>query len=97
MPEPVPYKRFLIYLSGIVELAGVLMILCNWRPRLGGWLLIMFLLPVTVVVHGYEMLNATDETICALQQVHFLKGFALTGAALLVTQVGVSQPIKLDD
>ena len=91
MPEAVPYKLFWIWVSGIVELAGALMILFNWRPCLGGWLLVLFLLPVTFVVHGYEMLNAQDETIRALQQAHFLKGFALTGAALLITQLGVSQ------
>lgn len=95
MPEAVPYKVLLIWISGIVELAGAIMILFNRMPRLGGWLLILFLLPVTVVVHGYEMLNATDETIRALQQAHFLKGFALMGAALLITQLGVSQPEKV--
>lgn len=91
MPDDVPYQLFWIYVSGIVELAGAAMILFNWRPRLGGWLLVAFLLPVTVVVHGYEMLNAQSEVIRALQQAHFLKGFALIGAALLITQIGVSQ------
>jgi uncharacterized membrane protein len=91
MPEAVPYKAALIWVSGVVELAGALMILFNWRPRLGGWLLVIFLLPVTFVVHGYEMLYAQDAVIRELQQAHFLKGFALTGAALLVTQIGVSR------
>lgn len=91
MPPEFPMPVFWIFLSGIVELAGAAMILFNWRPRLGGWLIIAFLLPVTVVVHGYEMVNARDEVIRALQQAHFLKGFALMGAALLVTQLGVSQ------
>jgi hypothetical protein len=66
-------------------------VLFNWRPRLGGWLLVLFLVPVTVVVHGYEMVNAQSELIRALQQAHFLKGFALTGAALLITQIGVAK------
>ncbi len=91
MPDVVPFQLFWIYLSGIVELAGAAMILFNWRPRLGGWLLVAFLLPVTVVVHGYEMLYAQSEVVRALQQAHFLKGFALIGAALLITQIGVAQ------
>ena len=90
MPVAVPYPLFWIFVSGVVELLGAAMILFNWHPRLGGWLIVIFLLPVTIVVHGYEMLNASDEVIRALQQAHFLKGFALTGAALLITQVGVS-------
>jgi uncharacterized membrane protein YphA (DoxX/SURF4 family) len=89
MHEQIPFRIPLIYLSGLVELAGALMILLNWRPRLGAWLLVAFLIPVTIVVHGYEMLNAEDETIRLLQQAHFLKGTALTGAALLITQLGV--------
>ncbi len=90
MPEAAPYPVFWIFASGAVELAGAAMILLNWRPRLGGWLILLFLLPVTIVVHGYEMIHAQDEVVRALQQAHFLKGFALMGAALLITQLGVS-------
>ncbi|MEM7084485.1 MAG: DoxX family membrane protein [Pseudomonadota bacterium] len=91
MPATTPYPIFWVFLSGIVELAGAAMILFNWRPRLGGWLLVLFLLPVTIVVHGYEMVHASDEVIRALQQAHFIKGFSLIGAALLITQIGVTR------
>ena len=91
MPAAFPYPVFWVFLSGVVELAGAAMILCNWHPRLGGWLIVIFMVPVTIVVHGYEMLHAESEVIRALQQAHFLKGFALTGAALLITQLGVTQ------
>lgn len=90
MPADFPYPLFCVLISGVVELAGAAMILLNWRPRLGGWLLIVFLIPVTFVVHGYEMTHATDEVIRLLQQAHFLKGIALIGAALLITQLGVT-------
>ena len=90
MPEQTPYPVFWVLLSGAVELAGAIMILCNWRPRLGSWLIVIFLIPVTIVVHGYEMLHAGEEAMRASQQAHFLKGFALIGAALLITQLGVS-------
>ena len=90
MPETTPYPVFWVLLSGVVELVGAAMILFNWRPRLGGWLLIAFLLPVTVVVHGYEMLYAEDAAMRAIQQASFIKGFTLIGAALLITQLGVT-------
>ena len=89
MPEAVPFKLFWVLISGVVELAGAAMILFNWRPRLGAWLLIIFLIPVTFVVHGYEMLHAEQEAMRAIQQASFLKGFTLIGAALLITQLGV--------
>ncbi|MEM8947663.1 MAG: DoxX family protein [Planctomycetota bacterium] len=90
MPEAVPFPVFLILISGVVELVGAAMILFNWRPHLGGWLLVAFLVPVTLVVHGYELMTQTDPELWALQQAHFLKGFALIGAALLITQIGVT-------
>lgn len=91
MPEGVPFTLFWIYLSGAIELLGAVMMLFNWHARLGAWLIVAFLLPVTVIVHGYEMRQAETEVIRALQQAHFLKGFALMGAALLITQIGVDQ------
>lgn len=90
MHDGVPFQVPLILVSGVVELAGAAMILFNWRPRLGGWLLVLFLVPVTFVVHGYEMINGATEELRALQQAHFLKGLSLTGAALLITQIGAS-------
>lgn len=90
MPAAVPFPVALTLISGLVELSGAAMILFNWRPRLGAWLLIAFLVPVTLVVHGYELLTETDPVLWALQQAHFLKGFALMGAALLITQTGVA-------
>ncbi|MEM1139689.1 MAG: DoxX family membrane protein [Pseudomonadota bacterium] len=90
IPDAIPYRVFLTLISGVVELAGAAMILLNWRARLGGWLLILFLIPVTFVVHGYEMVYAEDEVIRALQQAHFFKGIALIGAALLITQAGAT-------
>ncbi len=91
MPEAVPLQIPLIYLSGLVELAGAAMILVNWRPRLGAWLLVAFLIPVTLIVHGYWMIHGETEVIRAMQQAHFLKGIALTGAALMITQLGAAK------
>jgi len=93
MPAATPYPVFWVLLSGVVELAGAAMILFNWRPRLGAWLLIIFLIPVTFVVHGYEMIYAEGEAMRAIQQASFIKGFSLIGAALLITQIGVTQRV----
>ena len=88
MHESIPAREFWVLVSGVVELAGGAMILFDQRPRLGAWLIVLFLIPVTVTVHGYEMLYAEGEAMRAIQQASFLKGFALIGAALFITQVG---------
>ena len=90
MPEVIPFPVFWTLVSGVVELAGATMILVTWRPRLGAWLLVLFLVPVTFLVHGYEMVAADTEPERVMQQAHFFKGIALIGAALLITQLGAT-------
>jgi putative oxidoreductase len=92
MPEAIPFREFWVIVSGVVELAGATMILVNVVPRLGGWLLVFFLVPVTIVVHGAGIVNAPDDRMAEIQTSFFLKGLTMTGAALLITQLGVSRP-----
>jgi uncharacterized membrane protein len=89
MPEAIPYREFWVLVSGVVELAGAACIISNRYPRLGGWLIVLFLVPVTVVVHGVAMVTAAEETMRQIQLSFFLKGVTMTGAALLITQFGV--------
>jgi len=90
MHEAIPFRTFWVLISGVVELAGATMILFNRSARLGGWLIAVFLIPVTFTVHGYEMINAEDAVMRAMQASFFLKGLSMTGAALLLSQLGVS-------
>lgn len=91
MPEAIPFRPFWVIISGIVELIGAVLIVSNRSPRLGGWLIALFLVPVTITVHGVAMVTATDERMAAIQTSFFLKGIAMTGAALLITQLGVKR------
>lgn len=89
MPAEIPLREFWVIVSGVVELAGATMILFNWMPRLGGWLIVLFLVPVTIAVHGVGIVRAPDERMAQIQTSFFLKGVTMTGAALLITQLGV--------
>ena len=91
MPASTPYPAFWVLISGVVELVGAVMIATNRYARLGGWLIFLFLVPVTVVVHGVLMVNATDPQMVRIQQSFFMKGVAMAGAALLITQLGVKR------
>ena len=91
MHEAIPFRTFWVLISGVIELAGATMILLNWNARLGGWLIVIFLLPVTFTVHGLEMLTAEDAQMRAIQTSFFLKGLAMAGGALLISQLGVKQ------
>jgi putative oxidoreductase len=90
MPAPIPFRAFWVAISGVVELAGAAMILLNYRPRLGAWLIVVFLVPVTIVVHGTAMLTLPDPVMRAVNVSMFLKGLAMLACALFITQFGVS-------
>ena len=68
------------------------MILFDRSARLGAWLIVLFLVPVTITVHGYEMIYAETEMMRSMQLSFFLKGLAMTGCALLITQFGARHP-----
>ena len=91
MPAAIPWRAFWVMISGVVELAGAAMILFNWKPRLGGWLIFIFLVPVTIVVHGTGIFQP-DPIMSAVNVSMFLKGLAMMGCALLITQFGVRVP-----
>ena len=90
MPAPIPFRAFWVAISGVVELAGAAMILFNYHPRLGGWLIVLFLVPVTIIVHGTAMLTLADPIMRAVNVSMFLKGLAMIACALFITQFGVS-------
>jgi len=94
MPEAIPWRPFWVLISGVVELTGAAMIATNRAPRLGGWLIAVFLVPVTIVVHGAGMVMDPDERMRQIQLSFFLKGLAMTGGALLITQLGVRRPAR---
>ena len=63
-----------------------------WSSRTS-WLIALFLVPVTFTVHGVGIFTAPDERMQAVQISMFLKGLAMTGCALLITQLGVRRPV----
>jgi uncharacterized membrane protein YphA (DoxX/SURF4 family) len=89
MPAAIPLRPFWVMISGVVELLGATLVALDRYPRLGAWLIAIFLVPVTITVHGVAMVTATDPQMRAIQTSFFLKGITMTGAALLITQLGV--------
>jgi len=89
MPAAIPFRAFWVAISGVVELIGATMVVSNNYPRLGAWLIAIFLVPVTITVHGVGMVSAAEAQMRAIQTSFFLKGVTMTGAALLITQFGV--------
>ena len=70
-----------------------LSILLGYRAKIGAWLIVLFLVPVTPMLHNFWAV--TDPMMQQIQIAMFFKNVSMLGAALLITQLG-SGPWSLD-
>ena len=89
----VPIPQFLVPLSGIIAFFGGASILLGFKARIGAWLLIVFLIPVTLYMHHFW--TFPDPTMYQMQKINFMKNVSMVGAALLITYFG-SGPYSID-
>jgi putative oxidoreductase len=89
----VPLASVAVPLSGVLSLAGGLSVLLGYRAKIGAWLLVLFLVPVTVMMHNFWAV--TDPQMHMMQQVNFFKNVGLLGGALLIAYFGAG-PVSLD-
>jgi len=80
-------------LSGVLAIAGGLSILLGYRAKLGGWLIVLFLVPVTLMMHKFWLVQ--DPMMAQIQMILFMKNVSMLGAALLISQFGAG-PFSLD-
>ena len=89
----VPLASILVPLSGVLAIAGGLSILLGYRAKLGAWLIVLFLVPVTVMMHKFWLVQ--DPMMAQIQMILFMKNVAMLGGALLISQLGAG-PFSLD-
>ncbi|HWO33690.1 MAG TPA: DoxX family protein [Candidatus Acidoferrum sp.] len=82
----VPMARLLVPASGLLALAGGLSILLGYRAKIGGWLLVLFLVPVTLMMHNFWAVK--NPMMAQIQMAMFLKNVTIIGGALLISQFG---------
>ena len=88
-----PLASVVVPLSGIIALAGGLSILLGYRAKIGAWLIVLFLVPVTLIMHRFWTVH--DPVMAQTQMVMFMKNLAILGGALLISQFGAG-PLSLD-
>jgi len=89
----VPLPSVLVPLSGVIAIAGGLSILLGYHAKIGAWLIVVFLVPVTVMMHNFW--TVTDPMMMQMQMMMFMKNLSMLGGALLITQFGAG-PFSLD-
>ena len=89
----VPMAALLVPVSGVIALMGGLSVLVGFQTRLGAWLLVIFLVPVTLVMHNFWA--APDAMTFQSEQAMFMKNLTMLGGALLISYFGAG-PLSLD-
>ena len=91
--QGVPLASIAVPLSGVVAIAGGLSILLGYRAKLGAWLIVLFLVPVSLMMHKFW--TVTDPMMAQIQMILFMKNVSMLGGALLISQLGAG-PFSLD-
>ena len=89
----VPLPAVLVRIAGVLAVAGSISIILGYKARLGAWLIVLFLIPVTFAMHNFWAI--TDPATRQMQQIMFLKNISMLGGALLITYFGAG-PLSID-
>jgi hypothetical protein len=74
--------------------SGGVSILAGYKARYGAWLIVLFLVPVTVMMHNFWTI--TDPMAKSMQQIMFMKNLSMLGAAMFIAYLG-SGPLSVDN
>jgi putative oxidoreductase len=91
--QGVPLANLLVPLSGIIATLGGLSIAVGYKAKIGAWLIVLFLVPVTLTMHAFWAVG--DPQMAQLQQIMFMKNLSMLGGALLIAYFGAG-PLSLD-
>src|SRR6266446_9978625 len=91
--QGIPIASVLVPASGIMAIVGGLSILLGFYGKLGAWLLVLFLVPVTLTMHNFWAVK--DPMMAQVHMAMFMKNLGLLGGALLISQFGAG-PFSLD-
>jgi putative oxidoreductase len=91
--QGVPLPQLLAPLAGLISLVGGLSVLLGYRARLGAWLLVLFLVPVTAMIHNFWAVK--DPMMAQMQLGFFMANLSRLGGALLIAHFGAG-PFSLD-
>lgn len=89
-----PFAAFLVPASGVLAFIGGLSISLGYYTRMGAWMIVLFLLPVTFTMHAFW--KETDPSHVQMQLTNFTKNIAMLGGALLITWFGAG-PFSIDE
>ena len=89
----VPLAPIAVPVSGIIAFLGGLSIAFGYKAKWGAWLIVLFLVPITLMMHNFWA--APDKMAAQMQMAMFIKNISILGAALMIAYFGTG-PFSLD-
>ena len=83
----------LVPISGILALIGALSIMLGYKAKWGALLLVIFLVPVTLMMHNFWAIS--DPMMAQMQMAMFMKNVSMLGCAMIISYFGAG-PLSLD-
>jgi putative oxidoreductase len=83
--QGVPMANILVPIAGVMAIVGGLSVALGYKARLGGLLLVLFLLPATFIMHAYWKL---DGAAAQAQFGNFIRNLSLLGGSLMICHFG---------
>ena len=88
----VPAPQVAVLVSGLMILVGGALVVLGWKVRLGAWLIVLFLVPVTFKMHAFW---AETGDLRMIDMISFAKNMGLLGAALMI-MLPTSWPLAVE-
>jgi len=82
----VPFANFFVPLSGILAIAGALFVSFGFHAKWGAWMLVLFLVAVTLGMHQFWKIADAGQR--HIQLAMFMKNISMLGGALLLARHG---------
>lgn len=89
----VPLASLAVPISGAMAILGGLSILLGFKAKYGAWLIVVFLVPITLMIHNFW--TVADPMARQMQYLNFIKNVSMLGAALMIAHFG-SGPLSVD-
>ena len=78
----VPMPKAAVIGSGVLLLIGGITFIIGWKMIIGMWALIVFLVPITIVMHAFWKIE--DPQMRMNEEIQFGKNVALIGSLLVM-------------
>ena len=91
--QGVPLASIAVPLSGLIAIAGGFSIALGYQTKRGAWLIVLFLIPVTFMMHQFWKVQ--DPMMSQIQMIMFMKNISMLGGALAFAYFGAG-PVSID-